>query len=64
MTHNAHHRVHASTDNEIHWTGPGLMGWGTLCGHIDIVGCVYTPTIAPVNCKGCLSVCDHAKTCR
>lgn len=45
----------APVDDLVHWSGSGLLGHQTACGHVDR-GHSTEPTDRKVDCKGCLSV--------
>lgn len=59
--------AHCTADEEtremgvkiVHYLGPGILGWDTLCGHIDRVDYRWRLTKSKVNCAGCLSVITH-----
>ena len=43
----------------IHHGGPGLLGWSTLCGHVDCTDYRWKYTKAKANCAGCFAVIKH-----
>lgn len=44
----------------IHHDGPGLLGWDTLCGHVDRTDYRWVETRAKANCHACQAVITHA----
>lgn len=49
----------ASERGLVHYDGPSLVGWQTLCGHVDRVDFEWKDTNKRVNCQGCLDVLRH-----
>lgn len=43
----------------VHYDGPGLVGWATLCGHVDRNDYTWVSTTKRANCPGCLDVRKH-----
>lgn len=43
----------------VHYTGPGIIGSHTLCGHTDRPGWNFEETNKRVNCAGCIGTRDH-----
>lgn len=50
-----------SENGRVHYDGPFLTGWQTLCGHVDRTDFDWFETPAKVNCPGCLAVIKHIK---
>lgn len=48
----------------VHYEGPGLVAWATLCGHVDRLDYKWEQTNKRVNCPGCLDVVRHVKGIR
>lgn len=44
----------------VHYDAPGILGWDTLCGHVDRTDYRWKTTKAKVNCNACLAVVAHA----
>lgn len=43
----------------VHYDGPSLVGWQTLCGHVDRSDYTWISTTRRANCPGCLDVRKH-----
>lgn len=55
-------RVLSNIDGHVHWDGPGLVGWQTLCGEVDRVPGTFTATTARVCCRACIDVVAHVRS--
>lgn len=51
----------SGTDDKVHYDAPGIVGWATLCGYVDITGADWQETTKRVNCRACLDVRDHVR---
>lgn len=44
----------------VHHDAPGIMGWQTLCGHVDRTDYRWKKTREKVDCRACLAIVAHA----
>lgn len=45
----------------VHIDAPGILGWASLCGHVDRNDYRWQDTRTKANCHACLAVVKHVK---